>query len=50
MTMTVMTMLILFWFKKVRWALEQQVMLKSQSYQYQEPVLQDYQIRLPISP
>ena len=49
MTMTVMTTLILFWFK-VRWALEQQVMLKLQSYQYQEPVLQGYQIRLPVSP
>ena len=38
------------WFKKVRSALEQQVMLKLQSYEYQEPVFQGYQIRLPGSP
>ena len=43
-------MLILFWFKKVRSALEQQVMLKLQSYQYQERALQGPQIRLPVSP
>ena len=43
-------MLILFWFKKVRSALEQQVMLKLQSYQYQERALQGSQIRLPVSP